>query len=223
MNSIQQIAAVLHDAYFFDPKNWSSRMSYPNLPQIVDTIKRLFNQLNEQNSSYLLVGGVAMLNYVNGRNTKDVDLIINDEVLVTLSGINVLSKNQNFVRASYDGIQLDLLLAQNQLFRQVQQKYKTEIYWDDLKISCATPMGLVILKFYALPSFYLQRQFDRASLYESDILQLLCHHSVDLESAIREVEPHLTLYDCAEIRKIAQEIQKRMMRMASCFQPQPEV
>ena len=164
-----------------------------------------------------------MLNYVDGRNTKDVDLIIDNRDLAAVPEISILDENQNFMRASYGHVQLDLFLTQNQLFCQVQQQYKTEIYWDDLKISCVTPMGLVILKLYALPSLYRQGQFDRASLYETDILQLVYHHQVSLERAIIQVEPHLISSDCAEIRNIAQEIQQKIIRMGSRFQSEPEM
>lgn len=32
MNSTQQVATVLYDAYFFYPKNWSPTMNHPDLP-----------------------------------------------------------------------------------------------------------------------------------------------------------------------------------------------
>ena len=68
MNSTQQVATILHDAYFFDPKNWSPGMNYPNLPQIIDTIKRLFNQLNEQEIPYLL--GSPVLKVISLSNQR---------------------------------------------------------------------------------------------------------------------------------------------------------
>lgn len=48
-----------------------------------------------------------------------------------------------------------------------------EQQFGDRSIRCATIEGLIILKLYALPSLYRQGNFDRLSLYENDIPQLL--------------------------------------------------
>ena len=43
------------------------------LSQAVD---RLFDLLEQRKVDYLLVGGIALLQYVDGRNTEDIDLIV---------------------------------------------------------------------------------------------------------------------------------------------------
>ena len=43
---------------------------------ILDTVERLFALLGERRIGYLLVGGIALLQYVDGRNTEDIDLIL---------------------------------------------------------------------------------------------------------------------------------------------------
>lgn len=40
------------------------------------TIRLLFQMLADAHIKYTLVGGVALLSYIEGRNTQDVDLII---------------------------------------------------------------------------------------------------------------------------------------------------
>ena len=48
------------------------------------TVERLFDVLTERKISYLLVGGVALLSYVEGRNTQDIDLILDRDALDAL-------------------------------------------------------------------------------------------------------------------------------------------
>jgi hypothetical protein len=43
---------------------------------LLQTVERLFTLLHERQIAYLLVGGIAMLQYVQGRNTEDIDLIM---------------------------------------------------------------------------------------------------------------------------------------------------
>jgi hypothetical protein len=45
-------------------------MSNSDLNDILTTIDRLFATLNEQQIPYVLVGGVAMLGYIQGWNTR---------------------------------------------------------------------------------------------------------------------------------------------------------
>jgi hypothetical protein len=74
-------------------------------------------------------------------------------------------------------------LTQNALFEEVQQNYRSEIQWGNRRLPCATPQGLVILKFYALPSLYGQGKFDRAALYETDILQPTYRYNLSIACA----------------------------------------
>jgi hypothetical protein len=62
----------------FDMKNWDGSVADgDSLPQVVD---RLFDLMDERQISYLLVGGVALLSYVDGRNTQDIDFIISPTI-----------------------------------------------------------------------------------------------------------------------------------------------
>jgi hypothetical protein len=142
--------------------------------------------------------------------------------LEDLEQMVITEENRDFVRATYQGLQVDLLLTQNPLFEQVQQNHKTEIVWGDRQIPCATPQGLVILKLYALPSLYQQGKFDRAALYETDILQLAYNYNLPLEPAIRMVDPYLIASDRSEIRDIARDIEQRRQRMIRAQQSSPD-
>lgn len=197
-------------------------MSQADFNQLLRTIEQLFAELDSSGASYLLVGGIAMLSYVEGRNTEDIDLIMRRPDLRNLEKIVITEENRDFVRANYQGLQVDLRLTQNPLFEQVRQHYKTQIEWGDRRIPCATPEGLVILKLYALPSLYRQGKFDRAALYETDILQLAYNYHIDLESAIRVVAPHLIESDRSEIRDITRDIEQRRQRMMRAQQSESD-
>jgi hypothetical protein len=162
------IGAIVRDGMLFDPKNWQKLMSSPDLNDILATVDRLFATLNEQQIPYVLVGGVAMLGYIQGRNTQDVDLIM-ARADGAAAGILIDSENKDFAQADYEGVRVDLLLSQNKLFKLIQKSYTNLIQFGEHSVVTATPEGLVILKLYALPSLYRQGQFDRAALYETSV------------------------------------------------------
>lgn len=218
-SSTATLAAVLCHAQLFNPKRWSTLVSQSDFNQLLQAVDRLFENLDSSGIPYLLVGGIAMLTYVEGRNTEDIDLIMRRPDLDNIEQMVISEENRDFVRADYQGLQVDLLLTQNPLFEQVQQNYKTEIEWGNRRIPCATPQGLVILKLYALPSLYRQGKFDRAALYETDILQLAYNYDIALEPAIKIVDPHLIASDRSEIRDIARDIEQRRQRMVRAQQP----
>jgi hypothetical protein len=221
--STDTLAAVLYHAQIFNPKKRDIAMSQPEFDQLITTVERLFETLDNSGIPYLLVGGIAMLVYVEGRNTEDIDLIVRRPDLENLEQMVIAEENRDFVRAAYQGLQVDLLLTQNSLFEQVQQNYRTEIEWGNRRIPCATPEGLVILKLYALPSLYRQGKFDRAALYETDILQLVYNYSISLESAIKIVDPHLIATGRSEIRDIARDVEQRQQRMMRAQQSPPQL
>ncbi|GAB4440347.1 MAG: hypothetical protein OHK0035_31150 [Cyanobacteria bacterium J069] len=80
----------------------------------------------------------------------------------------------------------------------------------------------MILKFYALPSLYGQGRFDRAALYETDILQLAYRYNLSLEDAMQVVDPHLIASDRSEIREIARDIEQRRQRIDRARPSSPE-
>ena len=72
--------------------------------------------------------------------------------------------------------------------------------------------GLLILKLYVLPSLYRQSKFDRASIYENDILLLLLKYPTELATIWKLLQKHLLPSDLTEIQEITPDIQKRIQR-----------
>jgi len=204
------IGEIVRNGVVFDMKNWNRNVaSEDSLPQVVD---RLFDLLDQRQISYLLVGGVALLSYVDGRNTQDVDFILARQSLSELPELVVAEEDQNFARAAFEQLQVDLLLTQNPLFKLVLQNYSTERPFGDRTIYCVTVEGLVLLKLYALPSLYRQGQFDKVSIYESDITLLMLRYPVDVDALATILKRYILATDWVKLEQIIDDIQARMAR-----------
>lgn len=203
------IADIIRNGLVFDVKNWGNSMETGDLLAAVDT---LFSTLESRQIEYLLVGGIAMLSYVEGRNTQDIDFILSKQALDNLPELAVIEENRDFIRGNVGSLQVDILLTQNKLFELVNQQYAVEKQFGNRMIRCATVEGLLILKFYALPSLYRQGDFGRVSLYENDITQLLLKYSVELEKIFSVLSTHLLRSDVQAIQETARDIQSRIQR-----------
>lgn len=83
--SLRRIAEIVRNAILRGPDAWeggsrTERDVHSNppanlLPTDRDVVE-LFTLLQERETPYLLVGGIAMLRYIEGRNTEDIDLLI---------------------------------------------------------------------------------------------------------------------------------------------------
>lgn len=179
---------------------------------LMEAVSRLFKLLHERKVEYLLVGGIAILKYVEGRNTEDIDLIMALSSLEKLQELRVEDRDEDFARASFDGLRIDLLLTSNPLFEKVQRRYATTQRFTERDIPCATVEGLLLLKLYALPSLYRQGNFARVALYEGDISTLMHDYRPPIEPLFEELKSHLSPTDLAAVRGIVTEIQERIER-----------
>jgi len=184
---------------------------------LLEAVERLFALLEERRIDYLLVGGIALLQYVEGRNTEDIDLIMALSALDRIPEIQKVGQKDDFARADFQGLQIDLLLTRNPLFDEVRRHHATRQRFAEREIPCATPEGLVLLKLYALPTLYRQGDVTRAALYETDVLTLMHRQDVDPEPLLAKLEPHLSATDLAALRQIVAEIRQRIERSGSRF------
>jgi hypothetical protein len=179
---------------------------------LLAAVRRLFVLLRERRIEYLLVGGIALLKYVEGRNTEDIDLIMALSSLDELPEIRIEDRDGHFVRGSLDGLRVDLLLTSNPLFEKVRQRYATAQRFVEQEIPCATVEGLLLLKLYALPSLYRQGSFARVALYEGDIATLLHDYHPAIEPLFEELQRHLSPNDLSALHETVLEIQERIER-----------
>jgi hypothetical protein len=210
IQSSVQIGTVLRNARIFNPRVWlQGEMASDSLLQ---SVQGLFALLEERRVNYVLVGDIALLHYVEGRNTQDLDLIMALAALKKLPELQISSRERFFARAAYAGLQIDVLLTQNLLFKKVQHFYTQKVRFLDREVPIATVEGLLLLKLYALPSLYRQGNFARVGLYENDVATLLHDYRPALVPLLDELSHHLDEADLTETRAILAEIQTRLER-----------
>ena len=175
-------------------------------------VEQLFNLLNSRKVDYVLVGGIALLTYVEGRNTQDIDLIMTLPSLGKLPEIKIESQDMFFARGKFGELQIDILLTKNPLFAKVEKDYTTTKQFMDRKINCATVDGLILLKLFALPSLYRQGSFERVGIYENDIATLINAFNSKMQPLLKELSKHLNADDMAEAQKIVSDIEARIQR-----------
>lgn len=178
----------------------------------LEVVKRFFALLEERKVDYVLVGGVALLYYVEGRNTQDLDLVLAVEDLGKLPEVEIVEREVYFARGEFEGVRLDFLLTSNPLFRRVQKEHAIRVKFLEQEVNLGTVEGLMLLKLYALPSLYRQGDFGRVSLYENDIAALMYEYEPDMDSLLEVVGEYVGEGDRASLRDIVAEIEERVKR-----------
>jgi hypothetical protein len=210
IKSSVQIGNVIRNAVAFNVKNWLGGSM--NSDSLIQSVQDLFSVLEQRKIDYVLVGGIALLHYVEGRNTQDLDLLMSLSSVEKLPELNISSQDTYFVRANYGELEIDVLLTKNPLFKKVHSKYSKEQRFLDRNIPIATVDGLLLLKLYALPSLYRQGNFARVGIYENDIATLLHDYEPDANALLTELANYLSESDLAEVKNILADIQKRIKR-----------
>ncbi len=200
------IGEVIVQGVAFDPKN-GERLRAMDLNELFDSVPKLFDLLDQRGIDYVLVGGIAMLAYVDGRNTQDIDLIVARDDLERLQEIKIEEDNPDFARGWLGDLRVDFLFTRNKLFKLVQNNYAVTQEFIGRQIPCATHAGLVMLKLFALPSLYRQGRFDRVRIYQNDVADLIEKFNPPIEPIFQELAKHLMPSDMDELRSIVQKIE----------------
>lgn len=200
------IGEVIINGIVFDPKN-GERLRTMDINALFENVPKLFDMLDQRGVDYVLVGGIAMLAYVDGRNTQDIDLIVARKDLEQLPEIKIEKDNPDFARGWLGDLRVDFLFTRNKLFKVVQKDYSVVKEFVQRQIPCATPDGLVMLKLFALPSLYRQARFDRVRIYQNDVAELMERFSPDIEPLFAELSKHMVPNDIAELRSIVTKIE----------------
>jgi len=210
ISSKVHIGEVVRNAVLFKPGSHREHLMSSDL--LIETVARFFSLLRERQIDYVLVGGIALLQYVKGRNTEDIDLIMTLSSLESLTELQVDTRDADFARGRFRNLKVDVLLTSNPLFDEVRKRYTTMQRFVEQDIPCATVEGLVLLKLYALPSLYRQGDFTRVGLYENDVATLLQAHSPPMEPLVAELSLYLSESDTTQVKQIINEIQQRINR-----------
>jgi hypothetical protein len=210
IHSIPQIGNTLRNAVTFNFKNPTEVIR--GAENLVSQTEEFFNLLEVRKIDFVLVNGIALLTYVEGRNTQDIDLIMALPSLAKLPEIKIESQDMYFARGKFGELQIDILLTKNPLFATVEKKPTTTKQFMDRSIRCATVEGLILLKLFALPSLYRQGSFERVGIYENDIATLMYAFKPKMEPLFAELDKHLNKDDMTEARKIIADIETRIQR-----------
>lgn len=175
-------------------------------------VRDFFTLLAKRAIPHVLVGGVALLRYIEGRNTRDIDLLVSMQSFKKIPELTIVHEDRPVIRATFRKIPVDIHLTEDPPFKLVARHHVTAHRFQELSIPCATVEGLVLLKLYALPSLYRQSNTQRIALCETDILMLLDRYNVSMEPLFLELAPFIEEGAMVELRKIVDEIRVRIAR-----------
>src|SRR4051812_26865039 len=103
--TLQNLAEILQSAAAVGSAAWDQQGARvdPNPQQpsgaaLSGELHELFSTLASRSVPYLLVGGIALLKYIEGRNTDDVDLLLSLESLAKVPELKVRDRNADFAR-----------------------------------------------------------------------------------------------------------------------------
>jgi hypothetical protein len=226
--SLGSVAEIIHAATLLGPAAWG-REPMPEAHMagnVEDGLKSqligLFSLLHERKVSYVLVGGIAMLTYIEDRNTKDVDLVLSVNSLASIPEVVIQDRNRDFARAKFGDLLVDFLFTNNPLFKSVDERYATTHRFLEMDIRCATVEGLIVLKLFALPSLYRQGRWDKIVRYEADVAILYNRYRPAVEPLFKELLPHVDAGQMEELRKIVAGIQEKIERVERNTEPNAE-
>lgn len=202
------IGKVVRNAVVFHP----GKAAPVNADSLIETVAHFFSYLDEHQIDYVLVGGIALLKYVEGRNTEDIDLIMALSSLKQLPELHIENRDGDFARGHFRNLKVDVLLTSNPVFDEVRKCHAVMQRFVEQEIPCATVEGLILLKLYALPSLYRQGNFIRVGLYENDVATLIQTYSPSLEPLLDKLSSYLNKTDLFQVREILREIERRISR-----------
>jgi hypothetical protein len=214
---------VIGNAAIFNFSRHRDRQTFMNANNIPADVDALFRLLDERSVFYVLVGGVAMLAHVRGRNTDDIDLVLSTSDQAKLAPeVSIVERESFFAVGRFrDSLRIDFLATDNPFFLLVAREYsdarRIAFLGEGRHVRCATPEGLLLLKLYALPSLYRQYDFERVAAYESDIGKLLiAFPEIDTEKLLGVLSEHgLPPSDVAELRKVLTDVRARFNRFST--------
>ncbi len=194
------IAMIISDANEFNTQNWINEMKI-NPQNLPNGVANFLNLLNDLKIDFVIVGGIALLGYVELRNTKDFDIIIDRQDYLKLKPfLQILEEQRDFANCvTADKLRVDLLFADNPIFRYVKHGFEQNLDFQQGSFPTATPDGLVLMKLYALSDLTLNYQvfgkktvLAKIRLYQSDVTILNDMYEIDFDKILRLLKRQLT-------------------------------
>ena len=174
-----------------------------------------FGALESAGGEGVLVGGVALRAWVDGRNTEDLDLIVAVEDAARVAGLAIRERDGDFALASFGALRVDLLFTSNPLFARVAREHSTAVAFVERTVRTADVHGLFLLKLYALPSLHRQMQWPKVKTYEADLAALIHAHHPDTAAILDELAPFMPSTDLTELRRLVADLEQPRARFGS--------
>jgi hypothetical protein len=209
MSALLHPGRVVALAFGANPANWNHQMPTDYTALVTDFLALLARR----QIPFVVVGGIALLRHVEGRNTEDIDLILSTPGLAGIPELQVRERTEMFAYGHYQELRVDVLLAEHPLFARVARDFASLMDYQVGQLPTATVDGLILLKLFALPSLYRQFDYNRIAIYEADVTQLLAHSLRGDVFFLEILAPHLLASDCQEIAEILADIRRRLSRM----------
>lgn len=200
---------VLYHGIAFDLKNWDK----PIVPHHVAAAgEQLLDALDALGADYTLVGGLALLSYVDGRNTQDIDVIARVEDLREIAEFELQEVNEGFAQGTFRGLRVEILRREQPVFDLVASEFSERRSFGALTVKMASAEGLTLLKLFALPELYRQFRMDKVLIYEGDIGLLMRNQHLDTAKLLGILRRHLSESEIHELEKILREINEKLAR-----------
>ena len=170
---------------------------------MADTFHDVVRIADEENLSFLLIGGNAVIALGIERTTLDVDVLIKADDLdawksrLGAFGYHIARQTKSFAQflpVAQEGLRLDLMLVDTQTFEKLERASQNVEFGHRI-VRVPTPLHLIALKLHALKNPH------RAALGKdlADILALAERYNLDYFSP--EFETVLNRYASPSIRK----------------------
>jgi hypothetical protein len=202
---------VLHDVT--DPASVIREAEFPygsaDAADLTRAARHFLHGLADHDTPHLLVGAMAMLQHIDGRPTRGIDLIIARADLETLPNFRAEERDAWFATGTVGPLRVRLPFSEIPLFGEVLARHVETTMLLDVPIRCATPRGLIMLKLFALPSLCRQGNVSRAAIHETDILLLQTLDHQPPETLLKSLRPHLSASDLNALRDVLADIQRR--------------
>jgi hypothetical protein len=213
MLTVKDIADVVHKGVAF---RWKDKSAHQLMldSQIPQDVNAFLDALQDSGVNYMLVGGIALLQYIEARNTEDIDLILSLPDGQKIPGLVIHEVNEFFARGKFGVLTVDILRSENPFFHMIEQSHGIDAFFLGRSLHTATAKGLTLLKLYALPSLYRQHQHTRVHIYEADIRSLMTAGFLSSDDLIPELRNYMTTNDVAELAKILSEFEQHRNRFS---------
>ncbi|MCX7968066.1 MAG: nucleotidyltransferase family protein [Armatimonadetes bacterium] len=116
-----------------------------------ETVKWIFEQLNESGIPYAIIGGLAAAQYALPRMTKDLDILVLDEDRPRLHRLFIkyfVLKTADFSSFLFSGVKMDAFAAKLPYERQALQN-AIDSTFEGVPVKVIHPRDLILLKLHA--------------------------------------------------------------------------